>query len=228
MSNTPRHRWFIAVLAALMMLLAACGNDDDPAAVGAGDDGTSEADTDDAPDTDDDEDTDDTTTTTAEPTTTTTEPEVASGAECVIGTWVSDNDAFAETMESMAEGQMTVESVTGPVTIELRADGSVTTTYDQWTINAVMTNPSGEATIVRDGVDHGTYTAGDDGSFSMTEVESNSTVEATATVGGQTMTMPPVEGMQTDLMGGAGTFECEGDRMSIQVEGGTAWMDRVG
>lgn len=227
MRTIPRLRWFIAALAALTMLLAACGNDDDPAAVGAGDDGTSEAGTDDDSDTDD-EDTEDTTSTTAEPmTTTTTEPEVASGAECVVGTWVADNDAFAETMSSMAEGQMTIESVTGPITIEFGADGSVTTTYDQWTINAVMTNPSGEATIVRDGVDTGTYTAGDDGSFSMTEVDSNSTVEATATVGGQTMTMPSVEGMQTDVMGGAGTFECEGDRMGVQVEGGTAWMDRV-
>ncbi len=230
--RTPLHRLF-AVLVAATLILAACGNDDDGAAIGVGDGDDTEA-TDDAESTDDEADeADDTTTTEAETTTTTeAEPEVASGAECVIGTWESDNDAFAEAMEAIApaEAGMTVESVTGPVTIEFRADGSVTTTYEEWTINAVMATPMGEgaSTIVRDGVDEGTYSAGDDGSFSMTETASNSTVSMSATVGGQTFEMPATDGVQTDVIGGAGTYECDGDRMGVQVEGGTAWMDRVG
>lgn len=231
MRFTRHHRSFVAVLAALLLLLAACGNDDDDtAAVGAGngDETNGEVDDNGA-----DEEPDDTTTTTAEETTTTTEaePDVGTGAECLIGTWQLDNDAWAAAFQQMVppDAPMGDTAVSGRVQIEFRADGTSTSIYEDWTIHSEVTQPApGEMTITRDGDDHGTYTAGDDGSISYTGTETNSTVDVTSVIGGQTMAMPGIEGDQTDVIGEAGSYTCEVDRLSIEVDGVTVWFDRVG
>lgn len=231
--RTPLHR-LVAVLAATTLLLAACGDDDDDgAAVGAGNGEATEVDSGEgASDETDPEDEDDVTTTEAETTTTTeAEPEVASGAECVVGTWQNDNEAWGEAFQAMipADAPMELESVTGAVIIEFRADGTSTTTYDEWTISTRVIQPEGSGTITRNGVDHGTYEAGDDGSMSASDTEVNSVVDTSFTMGGQTMDMPGIEGEEAEVLGGAGTYECEGDRMRITVEGdGEVWMDRIG
>ena len=230
MRFTRHHRSLVAILAALLLLLAACGNDDDSAAVGAGNGNGDDTNGEVEDDAEDDE-SDDTTTTTAEPTTTTTEPEVTSGAECLIGTWQLDNEEWAAAFQQMIppDAPMGDATVTGRLTIEFRGDGTSTSIYDDWTIRSEVTQPApGEVTITRDGDDHGTYTAGDDGSISYTPTETNTTVDVTSVVGGQTMAMPGIEGEQTDVIGGAGSFTCEGDRMSIAVDGATVWFDRVG
>ena len=230
MRITRHHRSLVAVLAALVLLLAACGNDDDdPAAVGAGN-GNGNGTNGEVEDDDGDEP-DDTTTTTAEPTTTTAEPEVTSGAECLIGTWQLDNDEWAAAFQQMIppDAPMGDATVSGRVQIEFRADGASTSIYEDWTIHSEVTQPApGEMTITRDGDDHGTYTAGDDGSISYTPTETNSTVDVHSVIGGQAMDMPGIEGEQTDVIGEAGSYTCEGDRLNIDVDGASVWFDRVG
>lgn len=219
-----------ALFAALLLLFAACG-DDDSTATGGSETATEAESGDDGEADDDADEPDETTTTTTAETTTTTEaePEVASGAECLIGTWRGDNEEWGRSFQSLLPAGVPIQldSVTGTVLVEYGADGSVITTYDDWTINADVTQPAGTVTITRDGVDTGTYTAGDDGSFTMTAVDSNSTVSTESVVGGQTMALPGIDGVQTELIGDAGTYRCDGDRMSLEVEGATAWLDRV-
>lgn len=230
MRSSRLGRLLAALFTATLLLLAACGDDDGTAASGGDSNGADEG-GDDGETSGEDEESDDSTTTTAADTTTTeAEPDVAAGAECLIGTWTVDNDAWGESFQSMipADTPMQLEGIGGTVRVEFGADGTVANTYEDWTINAAVTQPAGTMTITRAGVDTGTYTAGDDGSFSMTGGESGSTVSAEMNVGGQVMSMPSTDGLQTNVMGGAGTYECEGDRMSIDTVDATIWLDRVG
>lgn len=231
MLAASRHRkLFLTALIALLALFVpvACG-DDDSDAVGQGAGSESGAD-DEGGEVEPDE-ADTTTTTDATTTTTTTQPPRRSGAECVIGTWQNDNEAWGETFMAIvpADAPVELESVTGTTTIDFRTDGTSTTVYEDWTISMRVTQPEGSGTITRNGVDHGTYQAGDDGSLTVTDTEVNSVVDTAFTIGGQTMAMPGIQGEEAQVIGGAGTYDCDGDRMSISVEGqGMVWMDRVG
>lgn len=117
----------------------------------------------------------------------------ATPSECLVGTWIADNEKLAAQMAALAEGSGTVNSVSGVVTLTLTTDGITSTSYSDWTVD--MTAEGQQVTIVRNGVDAGTYTVEADTHLTLTETAPNSEVAmflngaASGTVPG-TDTMP--------------------------------------
>ncbi|NLA64900.1 MAG: hypothetical protein GX862_02995 [Leucobacter sp.] len=78
------------------------------------------------------------------------------GAACLEGDWLADNSYFLAAIREFGDE---IKSVEGEVIVSFRADETMETTYRGWLITAVAEGQT--ITIQRDGVDTGTYSAGD-------------------------------------------------------------------
>lgn len=150
------------------------------------------------------------------------EPAILSGDACLVGKWHFDNDSFRDAFEWYAEqegGAVRVASISGSADADFRADGTATTTYDNW--HLVMEGEGGQVSVHRDGTDGGTWsTSGDQLELVETEPGSVVTVEA----GGMVL---DGSGMGMEVSGGS--FECNGDLLLLTgSEGATTKGTRVG
>lgn len=229
MFRSSRTSLFAVMTVVMLLLLAACGDDDEPIAAGGG----TVAETEPGDQSSDDAESDTTTTSTEPESTTTTtepEPEPTGGEACLVGTWLVDNDHWGEMFEAFARAEggegFQVIGVTGVGSTEFRADGTTETIYDEWTITATVASAPGEMSIIRTGVDQGTWTAEGD---HLTMVDTDVTSVVRTTMGG--MELPTGGGGSTydaSLLEGSATYECSGDRLSVTMEGATAVLNRVG
>lgn len=178
------------------------------------------------------------TTTTIEATTSTTEATTtttvaASGADCLVGEWELDSEAFVEQLTTaMAEevgGQdITIEFVGGSYTVSMGADGTFIAVRDEWSWQSSMSEGNFRITI--DGADTGTWSA-DAGSLTVSDIESNSVVTAQAEVEGELIDMPQatVPLADTNAVGETASFICTGDTLTVEsTEGFTSELTRVG
>src|SRR5690606_23858674 len=88
---------------------------------------------------------------------------------CLIGAWEADNSFFLASIQQFGDE---VQSVTGSVVLNFDQGGTVSTQYNDWTVNALVEGMT--STIQRAGTDHGTY-----------EVEGNSVTLQDTEVGSQ-------------------------------------------
>lgn len=177
------------------------------------------------------------TTTTAQPGSTTSLPETTTSVEpvtgiddCLVGTWVVDNDTFAENFGPIfAEAGMPDAEVTvldGTFTVELDADGSMTAERDGWGFDIVTAE--GTVTIEIDGTETGTWAA--DGSTMTVETgESDIAVNSSVEVDGQVIEIPegqaPVEA-PTGIASNS-EYTCSGDTVTLVNEGVESVLTRA-
>lgn len=107
-------------------------------------------------------------------------PAALSPTECLVGTWLSDNDLFLAQLDEIGEG--VIDDVTGNVFVTYEGDGSMKLDYQDWLITSSAEGVT--VTIHRHGVDEGEYSATD------TELTFRDTViGSTTTVSGPGMNM---------------------------------------
>jgi len=206
-ARLPAHPSLIVVIAlAAALTLAGCDDEEDHAAGdGPGAAGTKA--TQDEPDGD---------TTPAEDESSTA---ALTGAACLPGNWVVDNEEFGELMSTVSGSA--VDDVSGSVMVTFREDGTTTTHYDDWKHS--ITVQGATVTIVRDGEDSGTYQVADDGSMSLTDTQMSSTTKARMKMGGRTVdTVAP----KTPSVFSQATFTCQGDELTVTADGGTTTLHR--
>jgi hypothetical protein len=134
-----------------------------------------------------------------------TEPGLAS---CVVGSWTPDNQVFGYSFG----GPDASNQITGAMRVDIAADGSVVTTYDNWVLTADVQGVS--ETVSLTGADTNTITFSDDGSYSVTATQIGSHMISTA--GGITAIDGP--SLQAEFQG-SGTFTCTGDHLEMVLSG---------
>lgn len=224
MTGNLGHRVGMRGAAAALVLLGAltltaCSDEDDPAGASDGTDGATATSpgTDETPDVDpttqDSEETPDLEPSSEEP------PPPASADACVHGSWLADNESIRELLEVPG---VNVQEVTGSVVLTFREDGTSTTAYDAWT--TVVAQDESVVTLTRNGEDLGAYTVAEDGTMTMEETEARSVADMVLKAEGQPAISATAPREEAPLS--AGTFTCEGDTMTVTVEGYTSTLHR--
>ena len=134
-------------------------------------------------------------------------------ASCLVGSWAADNAFF---LVSLREYGDEFNNVTGQVTLNFAGDGTLTTTYQDWLLTALVEGI--DLSISRNGSDAGILTVdGDRIDFADTQVGSSVSVTAAGT------TMPIVP----EAMAYAGAaFTCAATEASITTIDGTLRLNR--
>ena len=132
---------------------------------------------------------------------------------CLHGTWLADNAFFLQSLQEFGDEPT---DVSGAVTMDFAADGSLVTDYDDWTMTFIVEGAT--SILTRTGTDLGTYTA-DDTSISIRDAEVGSVLTLEAM--GTSMVIPPdpVDYFEVD-------YTCSADDLSIVTPDGTLLMSR--
>ena len=171
----------------------------------------------------------DTTTTTAPATTTTTGgASDGGGPDCLIGTWVLDNDAFVgallDEFEASGMDAESLEPNDGTYTVELSPDGTFTGTRDDWGFAVTMTEGTFNVTV--DGTETGTWSANED-TMSVSSTDSDMTVSATIEAGGQVQELPDSPVNVPEAIETESDYTCDEDTLEVTSEGVTTVMTRA-
>ena len=211
-----------AAIGALTLVLAGCGGDDDPGVGGTETEATPGATSTPEPtssvDLDFEDDAED-----PEATATPAEQDddsiFASDEECLTATWRLDNDSWQDAVgNSFEQGGVTLESLGGTVLMDLRADGSLSSVYDRWTITMSIDGMDGGGTIERDGIDTGSWELSGD-TVEISEESADSVVSTSFEVEGQVMEMDGIEGEASAIE--TFVYECDADVLVATTGEGT-------
>jgi hypothetical protein len=149
-------------------------------------------------------------------------PPPPSSSSCVVGSWLADNDAFLAAMTEAAAGlPIKWDAVTGALRLDIGLDGSVVTTYDNWTQTSTL-GGAGTALVSVIGVDTSTIAFADDGTYSVSATQIGSQTQLSAS--GVVLRAGP---SQDALLGGAATYTCSGDRLDIVSSVATDMMGEL-
>lgn len=223
-----RIRRDMVVAATIAMVLTACGGDDAAstttsiAGVSADTTATTAAEA---------------TTTTAAPTTTTAAPTTtaaaaAASADCVVGTWELDSEAFiAQVFASEEEtgfeelGEVEISHGGGAFLVTMNADGTYTGDRDNWQIR--LSTDEGTFVNTLDGEETGTWSVDGD-LLTVTSVSSTIDVSFAAEIDGQLQELPfgSTQTMPSRELGGSGRFTCDGDSLEVELGGTTSTFTR--
>jgi hypothetical protein len=216
-----------AALFAAALILAACGGDTATTTTLAGADTPEPTQTTAAE-----------TTTTAAPTTTTTEAPTttpaAASADCVVGTWELDSEAFiAQIFSGAAEettgleelGDVQVSHGGGAFIVTMNADGTFVGERDNWQIR--LSADEGTFINTLDGEETGTWSVDGD-QLTVTSLSSTIQVSFAAEVDGELQELPfgGPQTVEARELGGTGPFTCDGDTFEVTFEGGTSTFAR--
>lgn len=222
-----------AIIVAILLLAAACSSSDD----GASDETTTTTAADESTESGATAETTSTTaaTTTSTPTTTAASEPVAPSGECVVGTWEQRSQEFIEAIadtfvpedDPLLAGA-TIMFVEGSYQIEMRADGSMVSVRDSWTME--FSSPEGGLRTTLDGEETGTYAV--DGDVLSISLEDSTVEVSQAFVVDGTVTPAPAgftQSVTVEGLDGSGTFTCDDEVLAVQVEDGVpATFDRIG
>ena len=142
-----------------------------------------------------------------------TTPQAGSGAACIHGTWLADNDFFLEAIRQFGDE---IKDVTGRVVVDYAADGSFSTDYQEWRISAEAEGIG--VTIVRDGIDTGEYTATDT-TITLMDTEMGSML--LLTTAGMEMPVEPEPASYREV-----SYTCDQTSLSIVTPDGAMEMTR--
>ncbi len=137
---------------------------------------------------------------------------------CTLGSWVMDNNSFAEMWLVFAGSAglgVTIDQVTGSVSVDVNPEGEWTSTYTDWGFTASAESVVSTMSIT--GTDHSTGTFFEDGSFSFVSNAVNTTVTMSLIADGVSLPIPPIAGTGS-AFSGSGTYECEDDTMTIHSD----------
>ena len=149
--------------------------------------------------------------------------DVGAAPACVVGSWVVDNDSFAQHWLALV-GTLglaaTVDSVTGVVAVDVDADGVWTITYTDWGFTSGFNSAGSQLalTLSITGVDKSTGNFLPDGSFTFLASDASSVITMSATAGGASVPMPSLTGAGS-AFGGTGTYACDDATMTINIDG---------
>lgn len=130
---------------------------------------------------------------------------------CLLGTWYFSNSTFGSMLDDAVPGSANV-SVSGRAKVTFYPDNTLTTVYDNWTTVVDGMEGGGKATIVRQGIDHGTYSISGD-VLTVVDTQINSQLTQEIEVMGQVMTMPDPP---TELETQSNQYLCFSDILLIQ------------
>ena len=170
-----------------------------------------------------------TTSSAAEPTT--TAAAASGGSDCLVGTWMLDNDAFMENLGSIfADAGMPdadVAALGGTFTVELGADGSLNATRDQWGFD--MDTGEGAVIIEIDGTETGTWSA-DESTLTVSTDTSDLEISVSVEVDGEMVEMPSEFQPEFDVPQGIATdsaYTCSDDVLTLTNEGVESVLNRA-
>ncbi len=150
---------------------------------------------------------------------------------CTLGSWTMQNDSFAAMWLAM-EGEFAsseglagiLVSVIGVVAVEVDADGVWTSTYSDWGFTAIADDVTITMSIT--GSDKSSGTFAQDGSFTFVDTDLNTVATMTASADGVELPIPAVSGTRS-VFSGAGSYVCEGDTMTISVDGNPGAIEMI-
>jgi hypothetical protein len=168
-----------------------------------------------------------TTTTAAE---TTTTAAATGGDDCLVGSWVLDDQAFFDQVfdeideESTGFGEVT--SVSGDFITTFNSNGSIEAVREDWGFS--VATEEGTFNIVINGTQTGTWET--DGSTLLLTLDEGDSfdVRASVVVDGEEITLPsaPME-VPSEALSSSSEFSCSGDELSVTSEGITSEFDRA-
>ena len=139
-------------------------------------------------------------------------------AACVVGSWLADNTTIDSGIFSVlpaeVAGLIEVGASTGTVILDIAADGTLTSTFDKFTVSANLTDGSASVTSTASGTASGTATFADDGSFAGDMTQSDTQMQVTfngAVVFDGAAPVPVIHG--------TGTYTCAQDQLQITNPG---------
>ncbi len=219
-------RTSIAMLMAIAVSIAACGGDDAATTTTVGGDAADVTQATEA----------ETTTTTEAPTTTTTEAptttEAAVSADCLVGTWELDSEAFIEQIFAAADetgfedlGEVTVSHGGGSFIVTMNDDGSYVGERDDWQIR--LSADEGTFVTTLNGEEAGTWST-EGNQLTVTSESSTLQVSFAAEVDGVLQELPfgGPETVASRELGGTGPFTCDDDTLGVTFEGGASTFSR--
>ena len=130
-----------------------------------------------------------------------------------------DNDSFAAmwiSVAAVAGLAATLDSVNGIVAVEVDADGVWTSTYTDWGFTASADDVTMTMSITGSDTSSGTFS--DDGSFTFVDTAVDTVVTMTVSAGGVNVPFPAQSDTRS-AFSGAGSYVCEGDTMTVNVDG---------
>lgn len=151
---------------------------------------------------------------------------LASAQGCFLGSWTLDVASHQSLMDEASSGN--VQNASGLVTVTFADDGTVTTEYDDWHQDIIveMAGVSQTESMLRNGVDTGTYNVTDDGVAVITDTSVDSEVESVATsLTGDVTTTTENTGFS---MFRTAPMTCEGDTIDVDVMAGIVNLNRAG
>lgn len=135
------------------------------------------------------------------------------GKTCFPGTWIADNTDIQSYMEAASGGASI--STTGQVIITYNPDGTAVNNYDHWTNTIKIAGAT--SVVERHGIDKGTYTVTDEGTFTASDTSVVSVTKMTATApGGEKITMT-IDNEPSVF--NKGKYTCSGDVLTMTVDG---------
>lgn len=170
-----------------------------------------------------------TTTTSAGTAETTTTAGASGGDDCLVGSWVLDDQAFFDqvfaSVDEEAAGFGEVTSVSGAFTTTFDSDGSLEAVREDWGFS--VATEDGTFNIVINGTQTGTWET--DGSSLLLTLDEGDAfdVEASVVVDGEEIALPsaPMD-VPSEALASSSEFSCNGDELSVTSEGVTSEFDR--
>ena len=178
----------------------------------------------------------DTTTTGAEATSSTVEAVTTTGAagaggggsDCIVGTWIMDNEVFIANMSGVFEGAdmggAEVTALGGTYTVQMDADGSLLAIRDGWGFQ--VGTSEGTVIIEMNGEDTGTWSA-DDTTMTVEIDISDVLVNSRIEVDGQEVPLPTAPVDVPEGIASGSTYECTADTLTITNSGITSVLNRA-
>lgn len=171
-----------------------------------------------------------TTTDDAEETTTTTAAASGGGDNCLVGSWVLDDEAFFDQVFAEMDDETTgfgeVTSVTGNFTTTFNSNGSLEADREDWGFS--VATEEGTFNIVINGTQTGTWET-DGANLELTLDEGDAfDIEASVEVDGEEIVLPaaPME-VPSEALASSSEYSCSGDELSVTSEGITSEFDRA-
>lgn len=161
----------------------------------------------------------------------TTSTSAGGGEDCLIGSWVLDNEAFivemSELFAASGMGEARIGPLEGTVTVDFADDGTMRATRDGWGWEVLVQGSTFHVEV--NGTETGTWSV-EDSTLMLTTDPSDLIAESQFLVDGEELPMPP--GMEDafpvpQAFTSESGFTCDGDTLTISSDEITSVLKRA-